>query len=62
MALQGGYPPLDWGFTEQLVLRRDAYFAALRRGFAMDFKPLEELVRAGLNRADHSMEDPVAER
>jgi cell filamentation protein len=62
MTLQDSRPPLDWGFAEDLALQRDAYFAALRRSFAMDFKPLEDLVRAALYRADHSREDPVAEQ
>lgn len=61
MALQAGYPPLEWGFDWAPDERRARYFAALRRGFAMEFSPLEALVREALEAAVHSAEDPSAE-
>jgi len=45
MAAQNGRKALDWQFDDQTEFRRERYFAALRRGFAMDFKPLEALIR-----------------
>ncbi len=51
MALQAGRPPLDWAFDVETDARRDADFAALRRGFALDFTPLGNQVRAALTRA-----------
>ena len=61
MALQAGYPPLEWGFDWDPVRRREWYFAALRRGFAMDFSPLEALVEKAVETAVRSAEDPYAE-
>jgi len=62
MALQAGFPPLEWGFDWDSVMRRERYFAALRRGFAMDFSPLEVLVKDALVTAVRLAEDPHAER
>lgn len=62
MALQAGYPPLEWGFDWDLVRRRELYFAALRRGFAMDFNPLEALVKQALETAVRLAEDPYVEQ
>lgn len=61
MALQAGYPPLEWGFDWEPAARRDRYFAALRRAFAMDFRPLEALVKQSLETAVRSAEDPSVE-
>jgi len=51
MALQAGYPALEWGFDWEPVERRNRYFAPLRRGFLMDFSPLEAIVREALEAA-----------
>ena len=61
MALQAGYPPLEWGFDWHPVKRRELYFRALRRGLAMDFSPLEALVRKALETSVRLAEDPNAE-
>ncbi len=61
MALQAGFPPLEWGFDWDPEERRGRYFAALRRGFAMDFSSLENLVREALTAAVRLAEDPIAE-
>ena len=61
MALQAGFPPLEWGFDWNPVERRVRYFAALRRGFAMEFSPLESLVREALENAARSAEGPTDE-
>jgi cell filamentation protein len=58
MVLQAGYPPLEWGFDRETELRRGRYFSALRRGFAMDFTPLEALVEEALFAAIRLAEDP----
>lgn len=51
MSLQAGYPPLEWAFDQNSEVRRGRYFAALRRGFVLDFSPLEELVREAIETA-----------
>jgi len=51
MSLQANFPPLDWAFDTGGDESRDRYFAALRRGFAMEFGPLESLVREALERS-----------
>ncbi len=61
MALQAGYPPLEWRFDWAPEERRDRYFAALRRGFAMNFTPLETLVHEAIETAVRSAEDPERE-
>jgi cell filamentation protein len=61
MALQAGFPALDWGFERDTEARREKYFAALRRGFAMDFSALEGLVEEALENAVRLVEDPRAE-
>jgi cell filamentation protein len=61
MALQAGFPPLEWGFDWEPEARRERYFTALRRGFAMEFSPLEALVREALESALRLAEDPHAE-
>ncbi|CAN5436284.1 Fic family protein [soil metagenome] len=48
MALQAGFPLLDWRFDLDTEDRRKRYFAALRRGYAMDLNALEALVREAL--------------
>ena len=60
MALQAGERPLDWGFPENVEVRREDYFAALRRGFAGDVKPLGLLVAQALDRSHRSGADPFA--
>jgi cell filamentation protein len=61
MALQAGYPPLEWGFDWDPIRRQEEYFAALRRGFAMEFSPLEALVKNALETAVRLAEVPNAE-
>jgi cell filamentation protein len=61
MALQADYPPLEWGFDWEPDARRNRYFAALRRAFALDFSPLESVVREALTTAVRLAEDPPAE-
>ena len=60
MALQAGYPPLEWGFDWAPGERSERYFAAFRRGFAMEFSPLETLVREALENAVRSAAGPMA--
>jgi hypothetical protein len=61
MALQAGHPPLEWGFDWSPTQKREQYFAALRRSFVLDFKPLEALVAEALTTARRLAEDPLAE-
>ena len=41
MGLQAGLPPLD--FTEIDGMKRDEYFAAVRSGMDLDYKPMERI-------------------
>ena len=61
MALQANYLPLNWKFNLNTQERQAKYFAALRRGFAMDFSALQALVREALESALPSTQDPLAE-
>lgn len=60
MSLQAGFPALDWEFDVQSDERRGEYFSALRDGFAMNFRPLEDLVSLAIERAVRLMEGPSA--
>ena len=60
MSLQAGFPALDWEFDVQPDERRGEYFSALRHGFAMNFRPLEDLVSLAIERAVRLMEGPSA--
>jgi len=57
MALQAGYPPLDWHLDVRPNARREEYFAAMGHGFLMNFSPLEGLVELALERAIRLSED-----
>lgn len=41
MGLQAGLPPLD--FTGMDGVKRDEYFAAVRAGMDLDYKPMERI-------------------
>lgn len=48
MAMQAGYPPLDWGFDLDLENKREAYFSALWEAYLKNYGPLEELISSVL--------------
>ena len=58
MALQAGFPPLDWSFDRDTDARREEFFAALRRGFSGHNGPMETLIRQALEMSIRSAEDP----
>jgi len=62
MALQAGYPSLEWEFDVNTNQRREAYFAALRQGFLMKFEPLEKLVDEAIEKALRLAEGPSDEQ
>ena len=48
MAIQAGFPPLDWGFESNTEAVRKAYFAAMARAYARDYAQLESLISSAL--------------
>ena len=50
MALQAGFPPMDYGFED--AARRETYIAAVRRGYLQDYAPLETIVREAIRRGE----------
>lgn len=48
MALQAGFATLDWGFERNTEGQRMAYFTAMAKAFANEFRPLEALVSSAL--------------
>lgn len=48
MAVQAGFPPLDWGFDGESGQKRGDYFAAMARAYAKDYGPLEKLISLAL--------------
>ncbi|MCH8978343.1 MAG: Fic family protein [Armatimonadetes bacterium] len=51
MAVQGGVPPLDWGFEVGTEARTEEYFAALRRAFMKERGDLESLIDGAITRS-----------
>jgi cell filamentation protein len=50
MALQAGFPPMDYGFEARA--QREKYIAAERRGYVQDYAPLEMIVREAIRRGE----------
>lgn len=50
MALQAGFPPMDYEF--EAPAQRERYIAAVRRGYVQDYAPLEMIVREAIRRGE----------
>lgn len=54
MAVQGGMPPLDWGFENDTVARTAKYFVALMRAYVKEPGDLEVLIDGAITRSLNS--------